>query len=338
MVPPVLCRLLNDQALSTPDFAPPAVSPPPATPDMVSLRDVLLFLLRGWAFYVVGGALGLLAAVGWLNLKQPTYEATMMVELLDSSVQQSSIMQQLADVPFLAGLGGSKGADPLARFELILESADLARLLQERHRIAAVLFSDQWDPTAGRWTKPDDFGKDTKSLIKKVLGLPVPETWVPPTYAEMGLVVAAKLEVAQAAGPLVRITFRHKDQAVAETLLAWVRAAADDVMRAQAFAKSEERVAYLTSRLDDTTVRDYRQVLLRMIANEEVSLMTASVDAPYAVAPFQEPSVSRYPSVDNAALILVGLTALGLVLGFVAAMLWHMVRVVRTPPQEETTS
>lgn len=296
-----------------------------AEPVDLTFVEVAARLWRGKLWILVVGALGLLAAVLYLNRQTFLYTATMKVTAAASS--QNSGSSRLGGLSGLASIAGvsmpsAGGASPFDLYLETLTSEDVAHSLARDPSIMRVVFASDWDPVTQRWREPS-VGVKSRLVraIKHALGLPV-KSWNKPGYRELAGFLAGQTSIERdVKSPIVTVSLDHPDPVFAMRLLEAVSTRTDQLIRRSALDRSRDYAQYLERKLPTVTVAEQRAALVEVLGEQEKSIMMASSSAPYAATVVSGPTVSPLPTKPNGMTILIAGTALGLVLGALAALI-----------------
>jgi uncharacterized protein involved in exopolysaccharide biosynthesis len=121
--------------------------------DEINLLDYLIVLLKHkWLICGIVFAAGLGAVIVSLMLPNIYRSEATIVPRQEEKSGASSALSALGGLggvaAEMAGLGG--GGD-VEKFEVVLESRELARRVVEKHKLLPRLFPDDWDPEAEKW-------------------------------------------------------------------------------------------------------------------------------------------------------------------------------------------
>lgn len=278
------------------------VTPPPTNPDPprslgwegeLDLRDLFVSLWRGK--FVIAACVAVALAVGFYRLTNfvPLYTARMIVAR-SAQAQDISPVRELT-----AGLiGGSfrqQAATPFDEFTVLLGSYLLAERLEERHRLLRQVFPKMWDKDSQSWVAPEPTWRDmVKGYLGRYIDLP---QWSPPTVHRLADYIGENVKVERIPeSPLLMIVYRHKNAQFAGQFLTWVYAEADAIVREQHRRRVAAQLRYLRERLGSETKAEYREALIRLVSQNEQTMMLLDGDQRY-VAEIVEPiNVSDRPS------------------------------------------
>jgi len=283
------------------------------------LRQFAQSVVTGWRVVGLAALAATLLAVAVLRLLPAEHTASMVVgPIARSGASAMGARAPVAvrpDIP-LSVLEFGSGDEILSDFtrfmELLTSPAVAARLIAEPG-ILPHLFPDRWDVATGRWHVP---GGLTGWLRAAELALVGRDDWVEPD-AEIVSRQLRRAIVIQPLGtnPMRRILYRDVDRAFAVRLLTLLAGAADAHLRAEASRRAAAEIAYIRTRLNATTVAEYRKALADLLADQERVAMMIEVDLPFAADPIEPPSATARPDWPNPLVILPLASAAGLGLG-----------------------
>ena len=115
--------------------------------DEINLLDYLIVLLKHkWRIAYIVIIAGLIAVIHSLQLPN-IYRSEATIVPRQEEKSQTSTLSALRGLGGIAGelvgLGGGGSAD---KFEIVLKSRHLSRLIVEKHRLLPRLFEENWDP------------------------------------------------------------------------------------------------------------------------------------------------------------------------------------------------
>ena len=301
-----------------------------AREDDVTLSELAFKLWRGKIWIILGVALGLVAAVFYLNRATFLYTATMKVTAAPSS--QSSSSSRLGALGGLASLAGmSVGATAASPFDIYLETLtteNVARRLASDPRIMRTVFKSDWNIQARRWEEPrQGIRARLGRSLKQAIGVPV-AIWRAPRERELAGFLSSQMEILRdAKSPVVTITLRHSNPQFAAELLSAVNREADRLIRDNVLVRSRSYADYLSHRLPTVTVAEQREALTQVLSEQEKSIMMASSSVSFAATVVSGPVVSPLPTKPNVMMvILVGILGGGIVGSSVALIDWRRLR------------
>jgi uncharacterized protein involved in exopolysaccharide biosynthesis len=121
--------------------------------DEINLLDYFIVLLKHkWLIFGIVFAAGMAAVI--ISLLLPNIyrsEATIIPKQQEKSAT-SSALSALGALGGMAGeLAGLGGGGDVDKFEVVLNSRELARRVVEKHKLLPKLFEDKWDPQKKEW-------------------------------------------------------------------------------------------------------------------------------------------------------------------------------------------
>ncbi len=259
--------------ISAPEAGSPDVPPagyflvvPPSDRDQgqVDLAEVLRTALRGWR-KVIGSTVVGAAIAALVSLMMPSvYRAQVLV----APVQQggsgaASVLQgQVGGLAALAGIDLGGTSDSRKEAFARLASAGFAQDFIVTNQLLPDLFPERWDANAGTW---------------------LPGVAVPSTADGVRRFTREVRSVAEDRKTgLVTLTVDWYDPKLAER---WANGSIDlanERLRVDAIAKSEQSIAFLNSELRKTDVLELRQAIYRLIVAQLNNAMLANVQKDYA--------------------------------------------------------
>ena len=140
--------------------------------DEINLLDYIIVLLKHkWLIFGIVFAAGLAAVV--ISLMLPNIyrsEAT----IIPRQQQKSATSSALSALGALSGMAGELvglgGGGDVDKFEVVLKSRELARLVVEKYKLMPELFEEQWDPLKNKWKEnPAATLQDAYEALKGML-------------------------------------------------------------------------------------------------------------------------------------------------------------------------
>lgn len=260
-----------------------------------TLFDVLRDIWSARRALVLGGGLGVLAALLFLSFAVPQYRITMIVAPAERAAK-ADIKALLPNNPsfalqYLVNTVGSADSTDFIRFENILRAPSVARRVMADPAIRAGF------EQSGRFVfsrAPDiDSAERISTLMEDQIRIePIGNT------------------------PLRRVTFDHPSAEFGVALLTRLYAESDHLIRAEVAEKARNRAAYLKDMLDRINHPDHRRALTSLLMEQEHILMILAMDEPFSAIIAEPPSVSVKPQWPRKSMILAGFIFAGMVLGY----------------------
>lgn len=289
-------------------------------PQEVALGDVLSLLRDGWWRIAAACVACLFLAMLYLKFADRRYESALSVTPVSGSAGLPSGIGGLASI---AGIR-VPGSDSQTQFELFLEgltTRESAERLVRRHpELLPKMFPGEWDADTRQWKQPTGVVPGTVRAVKGVLGM---ETgYRRPDGARVQQWLAREIAISKARDQrLTVVSLVSRDPEFGRELLAALHLEGDSMLRERAVERANDYIAYLSGKLGEVTVADYRQTLVDALAEQEKTRMMASSDLPFAADPFGPPSTPDRPASPQPVLVILIALGLGLVLGVLLVLI-----------------
>lgn len=252
---------------------------------------------RRWAWILAGTLLAAMAALVLQVLSPPVYTASAVMG--PASGGSDSLQGKLSGLAGLAGLAGvnlgrDAGIPAFEKFKFMVYSKRLGDYQAAKPGFLQEMFPKQWDAAGRRWKQPEGLGQAFRSTVNPIFGLPA---WLPPGGDDIAATYDRNLGVSKVSTTeMVRMTYKDRDPERALALLKGIIADSDNLIRIDAASRAAEQADYLRGRLAQTTIEEYRDTLLKLLAEQEQTLMLTQSSLPFAAEPVQQPIVDRVPN------------------------------------------
>ncbi|MEZ5458681.1 MAG: hypothetical protein R3E65_04950 [Steroidobacteraceae bacterium] len=274
--------------------------------------DVLSFVQRQWrvllAMLLLGAVSGVVAAL----LITPRYRAEAIVLPVASDGGGGVLARLAGQLGPLAGVVGnigveSGGATSREVSVATLSSRSLLKVLIEKNGLKPIIFSERWDSAAKAWKQsssgslePTD-NQAIEQIQRRLLGVSEDKR-----------------------SGLVTVSIEWKDPVLAARWANAIVSEANEMLRQRVISENERSVAYLESKLKETTVLERQQILLRLIESRTNEAMLARGRPEFALSVVDSAVApdSDDPIFPNFALM----TVLGSALGLSLALLFFAAR------------
>ena len=295
----------------------------------ITLHGLLLTLRSGLWLVLVAAIAAILLAAFVLKRDGPVYTATMVVapaqQDLGAASRLVSHLDQYADLAALAQAPARLEA--VTTMELYLEllrSPELARRLQEEHRLLQEIFPDQWDAASQSWRVESHFVASIKEVVLGFFGYPA---WQPPTPANLAQYLSERLQISRSgATSLRRIQMSDPNGEFAARLIGLVHATADDLVREDAQRRIDRQIAHLEQELATGGEPVRIEALRSMLAEQYRAQAMLASDVPVAAQIVSPPTPSPGPTSTSPLLVLALAGVVGLILGVFAVFLVDALR------------
>ncbi|MEX2650480.1 MAG: Wzz/FepE/Etk N-terminal domain-containing protein [Alphaproteobacteria bacterium] len=293
---------------------------PLALPDVVSLRDVVLRLVRGWWIILLTAAAAAALAFLYLRGAPVEYTATLILSSVEDSGGASVPTTQAVGTltTLLGGTGQSESVSDYTRFRYLMLSRDVARRLMDRSDIDKVVFAKEWDEANQRWMPAPGWRTAVRRWIGETFGIP---WYAEPSVDRVAGYLERRLKISNVeATPMVKVEFSHRDPTFARTLLDDIYHETDRLMREHDRISTEDSIAYLNDALSRATIVEHRLALQQLLLRNLAKLMLLDTDQPFAARMLELPYASPLPTAPNALLVLILASIGGVVLGIVMVL------------------
>ncbi len=302
-----------------PEPTTPADPSPAAQGEIVSLRDLLVRVVKGWKIVLAVVVLSVALSTYSLMNAAHIYTVRMVIAPVGSqALNASSVQGSLSSKLAAFGLPVSGGRDAgLERFLQVMKSVRLAERMQVKYGLLQTIWKGSWDAENKKWLSPQyGWVGSLKNRVVEAFGLP---TWAPPSTVSLaGYLGSIGNEMLD--GDMRSLVFRHDDPDFGIWLLNSVFTETDSMMREEATIWNERKIEYLQNKLQGVTIQEYRQTLLALVAKEERGRMLLQSDLPFTVdvmdAPYASPMPTSPRPLRSLILSLIG----GLIVGAVLAL------------------
>ncbi len=274
-------------------------------PEEISLRELFDALwARRLLIIALTLAFGIAAAVVSLLMPEK-YEASVVLSPVDDSGSKmgggGALLSQLGGLASLGGLSLS-GSDQKSVALATLQSHALTEAFIRDNKLLPILYPDDWDAAAAKWTisDPDD----------------VPTPW----KAERMFAKKVRSIAEDKKTGLVTLTIEWTDPELAAKWATELVERANKHLRTKAIGASQTNLAYLNEQLTKTSVVELQQSIYSLIEAEIKKVMIANGSDEYAFRVVDPARVAEERVSPKRTLITaVGLFA-GLMIGFVLAL------------------
>jgi len=286
---------------------------PPQTPMLTRLR-------RHWKWPAMGLALGLFAAILYLNFATYEYSASYRVTPVRSD--GPGLSSSLSSLAAVAGVSVGRGdaAKPFTLYLNLLKSRDVAAELAKDQALMHGAFKKSWDAKLGQWHQPPSITRGLKNLIRGIAGAPIP-AWTPPDAARLQIYLEDHVSVSDdQRNAIATISTTNENPEFAIALLTALDKASDQLVRQRAQARAEAAISYLQTTLPTIALAEHRQALAEALGEQERVKMMSLASSSFAAEQLGAVVASPETVTPNPFLTLAGLSFLGLLLGALLAI------------------
>ena len=276
----------------------------------------IVFLARSrWYVLVLGAIIGLALALGSVAFSTPVYTVSMVVIPTKSATDSGSAPSSLAKATGLSQIlsGGQKGTS-FAYYETALTSVAVAERVAAEPNVMQTIFRKFWDAGNGRFRAAKNMGGTLLGPVYGWFGIKA-EALPSSEMLRDFLQKRVKITENKTDGSLL-LSMDFPDPKFAEALLRSMHKAADDLLRAQAEARSEKLIDYLNRNLRSTDDSTVRTNLIQILLEQDRDRLMSQPGVPYAAEILDDASSSDFPTSPKPIIAL----PLGIVVGIILAV------------------
>jgi len=275
---------------------------------------MLLRLRAGWKTVLGFFGGGIALAILLLHLITNQYMIIAPAESTDQLGTAATALASAAGLSSLSSLLGSSTSSDFARYQALLTSTDVAKLIiRDDPNIMHSVFWKSWDSSTNTYNPPGSIFAWPVAGVMWVLGFPA---WHPPGQDDLANVLTNNVSViADDTSTTYTIAYSNPDRKAAVRFLADAHHEADTLLRNQELAKHQLRVQKLNEWLKTVTLDDQRQVVLGLLANELSMMLTLNTDKYLASDMLAPPIASTDPTWPSPPMFLIAGALLGLIVG-----------------------
>lgn len=285
----------------------------------ISISDMLRRLLRGWYFALIGALIGVAIGIFVIWITPPSYTVTVKLMPLDGSSADIGGGGGIG-LDILSGLLGSSGSVPkFTRFVASFNTIGLATRLDSRYDAICTVFN--CNKKTRQWPRYEGFYAWINRAVTSISHLPNPDH--PRTAADLANYIEANvIPSSDRNTKMLVLSMNTNNEKQASRFLVELVTAANDYIKEQDNAVVKTQVAYVTQQLKTNTDVAQRDVLIKMLEEQEQHLMLTAVNLPYVASIQDGPTVT----VTNSAIkYLAAFTLFGFLIGGAVGILLSFV-------------
>jgi hypothetical protein len=293
---------------------------------LLDMRFLFVEIRKKWwltlIFLLLGGGLG----AQELHSFRGFYMAKMVVAPIDSgnSAQENSGNSL---VGALVGLDLGANAD-VSKFDQLVFSTSsqvFAKMLDDKYKLMDRFFGSAYDSETQSWMRPAGRMFEIQEQINNYFNF---RLWTAPSLEDLAGYIGGAFTVEDITGtPFKQITFRHGNPDEALELLNLIYREAEALVKQKDEEEQKKKRQFLEQRYQETTILDFKQALVDMMADQARSEMVSHRDLPSVARIIEPPYVSKYKSEPNLARTLGVPMIGGGALGVAVILLMAMVRI-----------
>jgi hypothetical protein len=252
-------------------------------------------IVRAEAFtFVTVLLIGVALAILYLHIASTRYAVRM--EIISASATEQKQSGGLSALSSIAGIDlGSEGGPQFRIFLGSLRSPIAAAAIASDQDLLRAIFYREWSQSEQRWRQPPSRFRPVIHAVGNLLGWRF-ATWSPPGVSRVFDYLNDQLKVIpDAKGGVITLQIDSDRPEIAERILLTLNSAMNERLRQHDLEHSSIDIDYLTKRLLEVNVVEYRSALIFNLAEQEKTRMQASAPLPYASDVLGKPMVSSQP-------------------------------------------
>ena len=253
-----------------------------------SLSDIVVRLMRGWLFALIGAVIGITIGIYVVWITPPSYTVTVTLLPLDAGSADTTSSGGLG-LQVLGSLLGSNGPVPkFTRFVASLYSIGLASAMDHRYDTVCEVF--HCDAKTRQWPKRSGFYAWIGSTVAHIAHLPDPNR--PRDVVDLAKYIEANVVLESDKNTkMLDLSIDTREPALASKFLVNLVNAANDYIKDQDNEVVRKEVNYITLQLKTNADLSQRDALAKMLEDQEQHLMMTAVDLPYVARIQDGPTV-----------------------------------------------
>lgn len=262
----------------------------------ISIADIWQALTQSWRMILAITVTTTFLGILYLLQLKPSYQAEMTIanaqfEAFGSASGASAVgaLSQLAGV-------SSPGSEKFLQFQTMMKSNSVAVKLARDKVVRNVLMQPQ-------------------GIFRKSI----------PSTADLRKTISAMVKVTKVDEGTATVSLAANTPQNAVYLLTAIYSAADSAMRSKAASTSSAKIDYLLNAISRTTNSSNREVLIELLAREQVQLMFSKANTPYA-ATVLDPAIVPTRPVSKKMIVLAVSVISGVFIGMIIALWKRNVR------------
>lgn len=233
----------------------------------------------------------------------------------------ASIPGQLGGLASLAGLeiGGSRTNKVSISVELLKSWSFIEEFIRSHGFEKEILAAKYWDKNTNELVFDEKiYDSQTKTWqVKDLNQNSQPSSWL------LYKAFIKKIEVKENKSTgFIMVSVEHVSPGVAKQILDALIDHVNAYMRKRDVSESEKNIAYLNSKISETSIAEMRSVFYEMIEAQTKTLMLASVSDEYVLKTVSAAMIPEEKSSPRRSMLVVVATSLGLMLGAIAILAW----------------
>ncbi|NQV56195.1 MAG: hypothetical protein HQ503_10090 [Rhodospirillales bacterium] len=257
--------------------------------------DYVVFLWRAKLWIFAGAVTAFLFAILLIRSVNQVYTAEVAIAPSGETSRDSSVTK-LSQLATSAGRKSSSARElsPFDKFLETISSVELARTLEEKHKVSVKLFPESWDSDKKIWRMPGSFSAKINGFLKVAVGQ---KAWLPPGTVALADYLKREIRVKMTENPDVKVlSYQSGDQKFVKHFLGLVLIENDQLSRLLREKHLDSKIEYLTRKMKEVTGDEYRDALIQLLVEEEKERMLLESGDYFAIDVIRPISVSNEPT------------------------------------------
>jgi hypothetical protein len=277
--------------------------------NLLDMRFLFVEIKRKWwlvlIFVLIGGWLG----VQDLHNFSGSYVAKMVVSPINNNNSaQNSGANSIVGTLVGLNLGASAEVSKFDRLVFTTSSQVFAKIMDDKHQLMSRLFGSAYDKETRTWMRPGGRRFEIQEKISEYFNF---NLWTAPSLEDLAGYIGGSFTVENISGsPFKEISFRHANPDEALEFLELIYGEAEAFVRQIDEEEENLKRQFLEQRYLETTILEFKQALVDMMASQARAEMTSHRDLPSVARIIEPPYVSKYKTEPNMARTL-GVRLLG---------------------------
>jgi len=294
--------------------------------DEIDLRQLFATLWAGKWLIIAFTALFAVGGVAFALMKPDIYQASVLVAPANEEGGVKGLPGQLGGLASLAGinLGGGGSNQTVIAKEVLQSRAFLTEFIRRHQLVVPLKGVDGWNKEKQQWQyNREIYNPETKEWLNDDEGESLaPTNWdLVKAFKESHLGVSENKDTG-----MLTISIKSLSPVAARDWAGLLVADVNEHMRKEDIGTSEARIAYLESKLEETSITGMQQVFFELIESETRTVMLANAQPEYVFKTVDPAVAPQEKSEPKRALIVVLAVMLGGMLGVFCAFVRAFLR------------
>ena len=285
-------------------------------PEIISLFDILKYLWKLKYVLLIFLLLSLIYSSHKIRNAVFEYEVKLsIVPLEDQKISFSSI-QGLNEV---LGIKSNSREPSLNLYKSLIRSEYIAEIISKDLNFMKTLAGPSWDIKNNSIIQNEIIKFNVKNIIKKIMGIPIFKSITTNSKFVFGFL--SKLNFRSLDSGMTEIYIATERPKVGQDLLQRAHDATEKFLKKRNKNKTLKNIEFINSKLSKPIKSNSRSALIKMLVEQNQSLMIASSDIPFVAETFSSPVVSEFPVSPNAKIIIALNAIISIILFFIFSLL-----------------